>query len=553
MARRQKKGLATPRSFACRALAFLAVVLMFSPIGAAQGAKLGEMSLERWAKLREAERYQLNIAEKYWRDKKYDVAMSEYEKFLTLYERSEGASYAQLKWSMCLVQLRKLNTAIKDGYQTVIDYWPDSPEAVEAAYRIGAAYKDMGEMRPAKKAYAEVITKYPEDSIAALARFDLVDIAGIEGDTATKLKLLRELTFDTQRTRETENECARASRDLASLYFTQGAFDQGKESLATTYNETQLPAQVLNYCSSPLRNMVALDADRAKGHKMADQIVSFLRESMPEDLTDETQEKHAKDLWYSMATVESWAGRPDKVPPLYEQMVKVFGVDDDILGHLAGWQQSQGDYVQARATYGRFKDAIAGQDKIAGTWIAEKKFDQAVSIYQRLAGEDADNAPQWLMKVASTYREAKKLNEAVGVYQQLISEDPTNAPKYQWLIAYTYEEFNKFAEAIKVYQTCGDRYPENYQRMAHCHRQVKQQKQALILYHALLAEDNLAPWAQLQIGYTYREDGQKEKAILAFQRVCEKFPTTSYASQSHAFLQNEYKINVTLGGAKNQK
>ena len=45
--------------------------------------KLDEMSLERWAKMREVERYQMNIAEKYYKDKKFDVAMSEYEKYLS--------------------------------------------------------------------------------------------------------------------------------------------------------------------------------------------------------------------------------------------------------------------------------------------------------------------------------------------------------------------------------------------------------------------------------------------------------------------------------------
>jgi len=99
----------------------------------AVAAKLDEMSLERWAKLREVERYQLQIAEKYYREKNWKVALAEYEKYLTLYERGEAGSYAQLKWSICQVQLRKANTAIKEGFQSVIDYWPDSPDAVASA------------------------------------------------------------------------------------------------------------------------------------------------------------------------------------------------------------------------------------------------------------------------------------------------------------------------------------------------------------------------------------------------------------------------------------
>src|SRR4051812_47352050 len=80
----------------------------------APAGPLDEMSLDRWARLREVERYQLNVAEKYFREKQWKVAADEYEKFLKLYERSVGAPYAQLKWSLCQVNLRNLNTAIKD-------------------------------------------------------------------------------------------------------------------------------------------------------------------------------------------------------------------------------------------------------------------------------------------------------------------------------------------------------------------------------------------------------------------------------------------------------
>ena len=65
------------------------------------------MALDRWAKLREVERYQLQIAERYYKQQNWKAALAEYEKFVTLYERSEGAPYAQLKWGLCQVQLRQ--------------------------------------------------------------------------------------------------------------------------------------------------------------------------------------------------------------------------------------------------------------------------------------------------------------------------------------------------------------------------------------------------------------------------------------------------------------
>ena len=141
-----------------RLLVIAAVVMGTALSSQATAARLDELSLDRWKKLREVERYQLKIAEKYYGEKKWKVALAEYEKYLTLYEDSEAAPYSQLKWSLCQRQLRKLNTSIKEGFQSVLDYWPESPEATASMYYIGQTYKTMGEIRKAKKAYREVIT-----------------------------------------------------------------------------------------------------------------------------------------------------------------------------------------------------------------------------------------------------------------------------------------------------------------------------------------------------------------------------------------------------------
>ena len=151
-------------------LALLLVLIATAQTHAVKPEKFDEMSLDRWAKLREVERHQLNAADKYFGKGEWKIAITEYEKFLKLYESSEGASYAQMRWSICQVELRKLNTAIKDGFQSVIDYWPDSPEATKSAYLIAQTYRDMGQAVNAKKAYNQTIEKYPEHVVAVSAK-----------------------------------------------------------------------------------------------------------------------------------------------------------------------------------------------------------------------------------------------------------------------------------------------------------------------------------------------------------------------------------------------
>ena len=89
--------------------------------------------------------------------------------------------------------------------------------------------------------------------------------------------------------------------------------------------------------------------------------------------------------------------------------------------------------------------------------------------------------------------------------------------------------------------------------MASCHRRLKQYKEALVLYHQARADQNSAPQASIQIGYTYEQSGGRENAIKWFQQTCKLYPKTTHASQAHAHLQTKYKISVTLGGANENK
>ena len=62
-------------------LACLLIPLTLVSVGSAQ--TLDEILKAHIPKLREVERYQLNIAQKYFAEKNWMVAMAEYEKYLT--------------------------------------------------------------------------------------------------------------------------------------------------------------------------------------------------------------------------------------------------------------------------------------------------------------------------------------------------------------------------------------------------------------------------------------------------------------------------------------
>lgn len=525
-----------------------------------QGGPLDEMSVERWAKLREAERYQLNIAEKYYREQQWKSAGTEYEKFLTLYEKSEGASYAQLKWSNCQVNLRRQNTAIKDGYKSVIDYWPDSPEAVIASYLIGKTSKDMGETKQAKKAYGDVIAKHPKHLAAVLSRVDLAEMALAEKDTERCVTLWKELTYDVDRKGDAASPCINASIYLARHHFMVGDFNEGQKALATSYKDN-LPlylrdgnyGQLLTILSNLTHpDKIKLDEKiKPLGPKLADGAVAYLRTQIPTDIKEEAKKTLARQNWIYVAEVYQAARQPDKQKEVYEQMLKVFSGEDQVLGLLGQWYKENNKYDDARKTYGQYKDAVEGQNQVALSYRQERKYDQAVDIYRKLSVQDKrEKSASWLSTAAQTYREAGKPDLALAIYRDLIATDPKNGPSYQWEVAMTLYYANRWKEAIVAYRGT-ERFPENYQHMATCNRQLKQYDEAILLYRQIIAaKQEWGSWGLLQIAYTQEEAGRKEPAIKTFQQVCERFPKTGEASTAHVHLNNKYKINVTLGGAK---
>ena len=530
----------------------IVMLILACSVQTASAINLDEMSLERWSKLREVERYQLKIAEKYYRDKDYKVAAAEYEKFLTLYERSEGAPYSQLKWSLCLVQQRKLNTAIKEGFQSVIDYWPESPDAVVAAYFIGKTYKDMGNIKNAKKSYHELLKKHDKHLAAVHTINDLIDITQIEEDVDARVELWRKLTFDIKRTRESTRVCQNASQQLAVHYFQQGVLGDAVKSLETTYTEEQVPYYIVYFASRPLQQLTSNDESKTKGIKLANDGIAWIRGKVSSDTSTEEKEKLARSYWYYMADLLVASQQHDKVAAFYQQILKKFGNNDETFGRFAGWYKSQQKFDLARQQYAKYKNKIEGQNQTAISYRDQKNYDAAIAAFRRNISLEVEPEKQyhWNYMVGYTYHHyARKYKEAIAVYQELLKKDIDNTDKWLWNIATAYRDWGQHKQAIAFYRQCNN-FPSNYQEMAQCHRRLKEYNEAIILYNQIIGgAPKSAAWALLQIGYTHEQAGKKEKAIVAFQQVCKRYPKQSYASVAHAYLQDKYKISVTLGGA----
>jgi len=529
-------------------LAALVLEVGIRSIPVAAAVKLDKMDLDRWTNLREAERYQLTVAERYYKQGNWKAALAEYEKFVTLYERSEGASFAQLKWGLCQVQLRQANTAIKDGFQTVIDYWPDSPDAVVARYYVGHTYKEMGQVDKAKKAYALVVKQHATENVGILALADLLDIARTQHDQTARGQYLKTLTFDVKRSGETRRLCAQAARQYAAWCFERAAVEEGANALATDYTGSELFAQVASQAWALIEKLAAEDATRAKAIRMTADGVAWCQTRLPKDPSSEAAKSERLAGMLAMVDLYAASGQTNRVVELYRDIESRCGTSDIVRGHRAAWHERLGQFEQAYQIYRQFDNAVDGRARVALSYRQRNLPKPAVEVYLQLADLEPGRRAHWLSEIASTRRAAGQFDEAIKVYRQLLADDPGQSSQWLWQIGTTHRDARQWKEAIGVLRQCSN-FPQHLMVMATCHRHLKQYHEALLLYQQIGADPAYAAWAAYQIAATWEEAGAKENAIKAFRHVCQQFPKTSQASAAHARLQSVYNISVTLGGA----
>ena len=502
-------------------LAFLYSFSALLLFGSAHAQKLGSLEqipVESYKGMREVERYQLKVAEKYYLKGEYKIALDEYEKFLSLYEASTGAAYSQLMWSHCLLRLRKVNTAIREGFQSVIDYWPESPEARTASFLIARSYQDIGEVEKAKLSYRQFIDEGKGSDLAILAKVKLMEMAQTEKDEEMTLSLLEELTFDTKRTEAAKRHCEDASRRLARHYFYHANTAEAVRALETTYakGHSHLDHHIYDYGYHGSRHLLHNSDTQDQGKRQVEWLVDYFDQQIPTSLESDADKKKAWDALSRVAGIYGLQKDEKAILGTFERMEKMLGKSDELLGKVAHHYRHSGDREKAKEIYARYENEAAGKGQIA-----------------------------------SMLREEGKFEESTTLYRELIQLNPDKTSDYLWMIGHNFESMKQWKNAIQTYRQV-DKFPDNYWRMSHCHRQLKEWSEALSLYSQAKANERFAPQASLLIAQTYEQAGQRENAIKAFQLTCRSYPKSSEASRAHAHLQTKYNITATFGGAKDE-
>lgn len=196
------------------------------------------------------------------------------------------------------------------------------------------------------------------------------------------------------------------------------------------------------------------------------------------------------------------------------------GINTEAAYYALGWTYfKQKQYARAIPEFERFLAAYADDAgtipyrpdarlRLADSYFALKRYEDAVRIYGRLANDGNDYA---LYQIGQAYSNAGDTFEAISTFRTLLTDWASSEwrEETQYSLAYLYFLGEDFEQAIVEYQVLIANYPR----------------------------DPLAAKAQYGIGDAYYNSEQRDLAVRAYQRVLEKYPNSPFTADAATGIQ----------------
>ncbi|MBI2190864.1 MAG: tetratricopeptide repeat protein [Planctomycetes bacterium] len=498
-------------------MALFACGLLFLVPLRAQDTKL---DIERFKSLREAERYQMELAGKQFKAGQWEAAINEFGKFLKLHQDSDSCSYAQHMVGVSYENNRYVNEAFKQ-YQKVLDYYPNSPEAPYAVFRMSQCHFKSGDMDMGREGLLKIVSNkaYAGHSLVAEVLWQLSDLAagGEKPRPDLVIEYRKRIVLEYQQ--QNPNLYNRSVDWLARNYATQEDDPVSAREMILRYpGMTREEAEM--WMADRYLEAANARRDSEEGKKFrqkARDIWSHFHEKFPNATS------YAKRCLLSHAQSYRDEGNANKALELYALYLNQWPNDDGARNNIAyylGYELKR--WNDARLEYTKLQDKMLGQWQIAESY---------------------------------RYQGAEKADDAIAGFQKVIDTDFVRYAQGMYHMAWVYYHHKgDFEKAMKLYMESNYSPPEHLFRVAECLIALKRYEPAVKQYAEIISFfKESAPRAYLAMGDAYLNYLKKQDdAVKVYRIVCRQFPRSSEASQAHLRLEN-LGVVITEGGVEKEK
>jgi len=493
-----------------RAATLLVLVLALAGLGTpARARRIRRLDIERYARLREAERYQIDVADKLFERQKWEAALREYEKYLRLYGvESVGTPYAQLRIAQCHANARRLNQAIRE-YAALLKVFPKSPEAPEASYAMGRCHMAVGEPKKAVAQYEATVATYPKSPRAGDALWEL---AALQKDR--RVAYWARIVDDY---RDSRHRLDAARRLVDHYLFAEKNVGAARAVYVKVRGGAETERYLAGRCHEHARWLYHYHKDKRKEALEWMKRAAALYEALPGKFP---RSRYAREAERMIPVLYQDCGQSDKAVKAYRDYLKTHPDDDGERRNFGRMLERLGRWDDARAEYRRFKDAAAGAFEAAQSFHRQRRVKEAEAAYMAVVEKHPNYAKTALYHLGELHVYVSgDYAKAITAYNR----SEYNPPQYLFRVGYAYERWGKFTEAINTY-----RQIQNF---------FKNDKPEAMWREALALERR-------------KQKGDVNAAIRRLKALCDQFPRHRRSSDAHQRLEHQYHIPYTGGGAK---
>ena len=357
-----------------------------------------------------------------------------------------------------------------DGFLTLLNGWPGSALRDHALYELGKTYYDLRMWEEANEAFARLVAEHADSELVgealelrgntfvALGDFDRAEEAFEEAIAldAAPASLVADLTFQKAWLQYREGEYGPASEAFLSIY------ERGED--------TPWTSEALFWAGESFYQ-------RGQLARAAELLNRYLQEY--------PGGKHVDPAHYALGWTHFKGGRYEEATRSFERF-------------LASYRE-RSDYVPYRT------DATL---RLADSYYALKRYDEAIAAYERVADEGEDYALFQIGQAAYNAGDAARASEA---FRRLLQNYPDSEWRQasQYTLGYVRFQNQEFDAAIEAYRE-------------------------LI---AAAPQDPLAAKAQYGIGDALFNAGDLDASVGAYRRVLERYPESPFAADAAASIQ----------------
>ena len=391
-----------------------------------------------------------------------------------------------------LLEDGRVDEALRDGQEALkVD-----PQNIEAHYLLGEVYAAKRDLDAAARSFAEVLRLNPHAS-AAQIQLAMIRLQRADPSSATQLA--------------EEAASAQPGNLAAQLVLARGLMAGGDLERATAITQRLLRyAPLAGPVQSQAGVLALMKGDKA-GARAAFEKALSLDDRLVEPLS-------------ALVALDVEAKKPEAARARVQRALEKSPTSSAVLVLAGRTWIATGDQAKGEEFLRRAIDADAANFEayslLGGLYLSQKKLDQAIAEYDRLAARQPGAAgPQTV--VAMILQQQGKDDEARRRYERIVEADPhavVAANNLAWMYASRGEQLDRALQLAQAAKAEVPDHPEVNDTLAFVYLKKQLPSLAIPLLRLAVEKEPANPAFHYHLGLAYSQTGDKAAARQALER-----------------------------------